>query len=151
MPKSVILGSEQLCRKRWFDTSELEVVLVPALVLHVSLYGFVPIIASADRSGIELVSPELATPQSLSYGRCRVFGKYTLSGNTFEEPHDLADAVLGMEAEQSMDIVLVIAELFDVQVVPLFNAFQCFPHGSDDWCAQQSLAVLEWHDEVVEG
>jgi len=80
-----------------------------------------------------------------------VFSKHTLGGNTFEEPHDLADAVLGMEAHEQVDVVPVITEPFNAQVVPLFNAFQRFPHGGDHGRAQQSLAVLQWHHEVVMG
>ena len=77
--------------------------------------------------------------------------KYLLSGNTFEDPYHLPDVVLGMEANQKMNMILVIPELFDLQVVPLFNAFHSVTHRAHNGRSQQSLSILEWEYEVVMG
>jgi hypothetical protein len=98
---------------------ELEIVLVASLVLDVFLYDS-PIPTSTYRGSIVPIRPELSSPQV--FLERWVFKKHTLCSDALEEPHDLADAVFGMEAHQHMHMVLVITELFDGQVVPLFHA-----------------------------
>ena len=77
--------------------------------------------------------------------------KDLLCGDTLEDPYDLANAILGMKAHQQMYMVLVIPELFDYQVIPLFNAFHGVAHSGDNFRSQQSLSVLHREDEVVMG
>ncbi len=119
-----------------------------ALVPYVLFYDS-PITTSANGGGIVAVRPELSAPQvSLE---CGVFRKHPLGGDALEDPYDLPNVVLGMKAQQYMDVILVITKLFYLQVIPLFNAFHSLTHGGHHFRTQQSLSVLQRKDEVVMG
>jgi hypothetical protein len=77
--------------------------------------------------------------------------KQLLGGDAFEDPYDLANVVLGMKAEQYMNVILVITELLNIQVVPLFNTLHDIPHGGNYFRTQQGLSILQREDEVVMG
>jgi len=119
------------------------------LVFDVSFYDFVPIPTGADRSGIVAVTPELSAPQLLLELGNR-FEEFACCQG-FEEPHDLPDAVLWMGADQQVDVVLVIAHLFDLQIVPLFNALDGSGNAPRHSRAQEGFAVLDREDQVVAG
>ena len=59
--------------------------------------------------------------------------KQLLRSDAFEDPYNLTDAVLRVEAHQQVDVVLVISELFNCQVVPLFNAFHYLTHRGNNF------------------
>ena len=64
---------------------------------------------------------------------------------------NLTNAILRMKAHQHVYVILVIPELFNFQVIPLFNAFHGVAHSGDNLRSQQRLSVLQWEDEVVMG
>ena len=108
-----------------------------------------PITTRAYCRRIVPIGPELSTPQV--FLERWVIQEQLLGGDAFEDPYDLADAVFGMEAYQQMNVILVIAELLDDQIVPLFNAFHSLTQSGNSFRTQQSLAVLHGKDEVVMG
>lgn len=67
------------------------------------------------------------------------------------DPYDLTNAVLRMKAYQQVYMVLVATELFDHQVVPLFNAFHGLKHSGDNFRTQQRLTVLHRKHKVIMG
>lgn len=63
----------------------------------------------------------------------------------------MPNAVLRMKADQHMDVVFVIAHLFNLQVVPLFNATDGRGNAPRHGRAEQSFAVCDRKDQVVMG
>ena len=80
-----------------------------------------------------------------------MLSKHTLGSDALEESHDLTNAVLGVKTHQEVNVVLVITELFDLQVVPLFNASHCLTQSGDNFSTQKCLTVLHRKDQVVVG
>lgn len=107
--------------------------MVFALVPDVVLYNS-PITTSADGGSVVAISPEFSAPQV--FLECWMQRKQTLGGDALEDPYDLTDAILGMKAHQQTYVILVITELFDFQVVPLFKAFHRLTHGGNNFRAQ---------------
>ena len=72
--------------------------------------------------------------------------KDLLCRDTFEDPYHLADAVLGVETHEEVDVVLIVPKLLNCQIVPIFNAVHSCTHGGNDLGIQQSLAILQGED-----
>jgi hypothetical protein len=118
------------------------------LVLDVLLYDS-PITTSPYCASVVPITPELTSPQV--FLECWVRQEQLLGGDAFEDTYDLTNAVLRVKANQQVDVVLVITELFNCQIVSIFNTFHSLTHGGDNVRTQQRLTVLNWKDKVVMG
>ncbi len=76
------------------------------------------------------------------------FEQFTGS-DAFELPYDLTDAVFGVEANEQVDVVLVVTHLLDGEFVPKLNLSQGMGYTCNGRFVEQSFTILHRKDKVV--
>lgn len=117
-----------------------------SLVLNISLHGF-PVSPLAACGHVETIAPELSSPELFLEQR-KLLEEHS-SCDAFEHANHCAPTVFGSKVSQDMDVVLVIADLFEFDIIP-FGNFHCdLGNCERDLVVKQSFTILDGKDEVI--
>lgn len=116
------------------------------MVFDIALHH-TPVGTSANGADVVAVTPELTAPEFFFEGGQT---KKKLTGcNSLDDLDDLTNAVLGMEADQQVDVILVVADLFKAYVIALGDTIQGLVNTTHNVFIQECLAILDREDNVV--
>ena len=118
---------------------------LPPLVADVVLNGFT-VAAIADRCDVVTIGPEFSTPELCFDIRKLETG---CGGESFDPSDDLSATVFWQELAEDMHVILIEANLMDIDCKTFFKAFEHFEDRRDDLGFKNGFAVLDGDLNVV--
>ncbi len=132
-------------RLGYIEEFQLYVLGFPALLFDVLLDGF-SVATTADGSHVVAIRPEFSSPElGFDFGNLQAgFG-----GEGFDPSDDFSGRIFWQELAEDMDVILVEADLMDIDCKAFLEACERFADRSDHLRFQDGFPVLDRDLDVV--
>jgi len=115
-------------------------------MLYIAFHHF-PIGSFPYRGNVIPIRPKFSSPQLLL--KCRALSEDFPGGNTFAYLYNSPWRYLGMSTTQHMNVILVCAQGFHFNGIPLFDAYRRFFDNLGHVSIQKSFTGLDRKDNMV--